>query len=79
MNKKIFFNLAVTAIIAGIVLTTAACAIDGTANGTVHTHDWGAWTVEIEPSCTETGKGTRTCNTCGKSDSQTAIPMIDHS
>lgn len=41
-----------------------------------HEHSWGAWIMEIEPTCTERGTTTRTCE-CGMSESMT-LPENGH-
>ena len=40
-------------------------------------HDWPEWTVDKEPTCTETGYRWRLCNLCGLRDEQ-EIPMTEH-
>ena len=51
---------------------------DGTINGAeVHEHSFGEWVVTTEPTCTETGIETRTCE-CGETETR-EIDMIDHS
>lgn len=32
-------------------------------------HDWTEWAVSVEPTCTQTGLESRTCNQCGKVES----------
>ena len=41
-------------------------------------HDWGAWTVNNEPTCTEPGYKTRYCKICGIMD-EANIPANGHS
>ena len=33
-------------------------------------HDWGEWTVTTEPTCTEAGEETRTCERCGEKETR---------
>ena len=40
-------------------------------------HEWSAWEVTKEASCTEEGSRTRTCSECGKVETET-IPAKDH-
>ncbi len=46
---------------------------DGTINGT-HEHAFGDWVTTTEPSCTEPGEQTRTCE-CGETETQTLDPL----
>lgn len=38
-------------------------------------HDWGAWSATTNPTCSATGTGTRNCNLCGTTDTNTTIPI----
>ncbi len=40
-------------------------------------HVWGAWTQTAAPTCTEAGEQSRTCQICGKVETQ-AIPATGH-
>ena len=69
------------ALIIALILTLSICivlsACDGgdktttTAQGDpdLHTHEFGEWTVTIEPTCTEKGEETRKCS-CGETETR---------
>ena len=40
-----------------------------------HTHDWGKWVVTTDPTTTTEGKETRTCTTCGATETKTVAKL----
>ncbi|MBP3659759.1 MAG: discoidin domain-containing protein, partial [Oscillospiraceae bacterium] len=42
-----------------------------------HEHEWSDWTVTKEATCTEDGEQTRTCGTCGETETE-VIPALGH-
>ena len=57
---------------ANTVMTVAELAVYGIPGGSVeppHEHSWSEWTVTTEPTCTEKGVETRTCE-CGESETR---------
>ena len=49
-------------------------------SGTVeppHEHEWSDWTVTKDATCTEDGEKTRTCGTCGETETE-VIPALGH-
>ena len=46
-------------------------------NGTSCSHVWGEWISNTEPTCTEAGSQTRTCQNCGIVETET-IPALGH-
>lgn len=45
---------------------------------TGHTHTWGEYTIDKEPTCTENGHKYRECKTCGERQ-EAEIPALGHS
>ena len=41
----------------------------------VHEHSWGGWTTIKSASCTDAGEQTRTCLTCGKTETKRLAPL----
>ena len=53
------------------VMGLSACKKKG------HVHEWGEWTVEKEPTCSEEGKRMRTCSGCTEVETE-AIEKTAH-
>lgn len=49
-----------------------------TEHGTSHTHTFGEWTVETEPTCTASGTAVRTCTLCGMQETEPIPPAHDY-
>ena len=60
-------------LIIGLALALAFFACDD--KGDTHTHEWGKWVVTTEPTTTTEGEETRTCNTCGATETQAVAKL----
>ncbi len=69
--KKILPLLAVIVISAAMVF--AACG----ENKPVHTHEFGAWITDSEPTCIEYGQQSRKC-ACGEKETMAIAPTFEH-
>ncbi len=48
-------------------------------NPVTHTHEWNTdYTIDKEPTCTETGLKSIYCKSCGETKNSVAIPMAEH-
>ncbi len=92
MKRKIFLILCTLIACVCLALGLAACGgtgggTQGGNGGTQggndgnaeeqETHDWSDWEIVKEATCTEEGSRTRTCDECGKAETET-IPAKDH-
>jgi len=65
MKKK---NLWIIVLVAIITIALFACG--GNDPEPQHTHDWGEWQVTTAPTCETAGVETRTCKTCGETETR---------
>ena len=70
MKKKIASFVLILVLVFSTIAMTSCNLSD-------HTHEWGEWTVEKEPTCTEVGKRTRQCTSCNDKEKET-IPTVSH-
>ena len=65
----------IIALIAMALIGMACNSPDGnTDDNSPCTHTWGTWSEDTAPTCMATGTGTRTCTSCGTTDTNTTIP-----
>lgn len=57
--------------------TPKTCSVCGATEGEAKGHQCDEWTVEKEPSCTETGSEKGICSVCGAEVTR-EIPMVEH-
>jgi hypothetical protein len=66
-----------------ITLTFTALSLTGCDTGgggkpePAHTHEWGAWQETTAPTITEDGIETRTCITCGATETKPIAKLLD--
>lgn len=72
MNRK--FKLLITL---SVVVAVLCCATFFVACNRHTKHNYGAWTVTKEPTCTEKGLRVRTCIDCGEQQTED-LPLTDH-
>lgn len=61
-------------ILAAVIVVLAVVALLPHANKYLHRHDYGEWTVAVEPTCTEAGCEVSTCIKCGKNQYREIAP-----
>ena len=64
-------------IISSLILAALSCGLLAGCNGGIgsHDHDYGKWTVTVQPTCTEKGTRERTCSICNHVEVKEADPL----
>ena len=77
MKKKLILGLTSILMVIACALGFAACSETGEDSGETQEHNWGAWEIVTEATCTETGSRRRVCLDCGEVQTE-EIPKTDH-
>ncbi len=78
MKKKVILFLLTAVLVLSMAATLSACK--GDKNDTDdrdsdHSHKYGEWVVELEPTCTEEGRQYAECKSCDKKKNETIAPL----